>query len=187
MPLKINLIDGGGATKDTCNLEMSRETIWVCGSESKLRDLTEVELGTVDLATLKDDVNTMSFAIALPEGVTNMTGETEVTATISFPALGRKTLTISKERFLTTGLPAGAEVVWITEVVEVELRGPRDEVKNITEKDIAVTMDFTGEEQGNISKVPKITLSSAYSSVGAVSVSTVTATMLVGDSRAAEG
>ena len=187
VPLKINLIDGGGATKDTCNLEMSRETIWVCGSESKLRDLTEVELGTVDLATLKDDVNTMSFAIALPEGVTNMTGETEVTATISFPALGRKTLTISKERFLTTGLPAGAEVVWITEVVEVELRGPRDEVKNITEKDIAVTMDFTGEEPGNISKVPKITLSSAYSSVGAVSVSTVTATMLVGDSRAAEG
>ena len=72
-------------------------------------------------------------------------------------------------------------------MVEVELRGPRDEVKNITEKDIAVTMDFTGEEQGNISKVPKITLSSAYSSVGAVSVSTVTATMLVGDSRAAEG
>lgn len=187
VPLTINIIDGGGATKDTCNLEMSRETIWICGSESKLRELTAVELGTVDLAALKDETNTVTFEIILPEGVTNMTGETEVTATISFPALGRKTLTISKERFLTTGLPASAEVVWITEVVEVELRGPRDAIKNITEKDIAVTMDFTGEEPGNISKVPKITLSNAYSGVGAVSVSTVTATMLAGDSRAAEG
>lgn len=187
VPLTVNLIDGGGATKDSCNLELSRDTIWVCGTENKLRELTAVELGTVDLALLKDETNTMTFEIVLPEGVTNMTGETEVTATISFPTLGRKTLTISKERFVTAGVPAGTEVVWITEVVEVELRGPRDVIKDLTEKDITVTIDFTGEELGSISKVPKITLSSAYSSVGAVSVSTVTATMLAGDAHAATG
>ena len=187
VPLTINVIDGGGATRDTCDWEMSRDTIWICGSESKLRDLTEVELGTVDLSMLKEDVNTMTFEIVLPEGVTNMTGETEVTATISFPELGRKTLTISKDVFLTMGVPAGAEVIWITEVVEVELRGPRDVIKDITEKDIIVTVDFTGEEAGNISKVPKITLSGGYTEVGAVTVSTVTATLQLGENDGAAG
>jgi len=146
-----------------------------------------VELGSVNLAELKDETNTMSFDVILPEGVTNMTGETEVTATISFPTLSRKKLTISKDQFLTTGVPAGATVTWITEMVEVELRGPRDLIKSITEKDIVVTVDFTEEELGSVSKVPKITLSGTYSGVGAVSVSAVTATLQMGDPDATTG
>jgi len=187
VPLSVTVVDGGGATADTCEIELSRETIWVSGTESKLRDLTVVELGSVNLAELKDETNTMSFDVILPEGVTNMTGETEVTATISFPTLSRKKLTISKDQFLTTGVPAGATVTWITEMVEVELRGPRDLIKSITEKDIVVTVDFTEEELGSVSKVPKITLSGTYSGVGAVSVSAVTATLQMGDPDATTG
>lgn len=179
VPLVLNIVDGGGATKDTCKIELSRETdtIWVSGTESKLRDLTQVELGTVNLAELKEETNTMTFEIVLPEGVTNMTGETQVTATISFPELGSKVLTVNKAQFLTTGVPEGAEAVWITEVVEVELRGPRDLIKDLTEKDVTVTVDFTGEELGSVSKVPQITLGAAFSSVGAITVSPVTATL----------
>lgn len=187
VPLTVNVVDGGGATKDTCEITLSRESIWVSGSESKLRDLTSVELGTVNLAELKDETNTRSFDVILPEGVTNITGETEVTATISFPTLSRKKLTIGKDQFLTLGVPAGTNVTWITEVVEVELRGPRDAIKSITEKDITVTIDFTEEELGSVSKVPKITLSGAYSNVGAVSVSAITATLQVGEPDGAEG
>lgn len=187
VPLTVNVVDGGGATADTCEITLSRESIWVSGSENKLRDLTSVELGTVNLAELKDETNTRSFDVILPEGVTNITGETEVTATISFPTLSRKKLTISKEQFLTLGVPADTTVTWITEVVEVELRGPRDAIKSITEKDITVTIDFTEEEPGSVNKVPKITLPAAYSHVGAVSVSAVTATLQVGEPDGAEG
>lgn len=184
--LVLNLKEGGGATADTCQVELSRETIWVSGSENKLRDLDSVELGTVDLAELKEDTNTMVFDVVLPEGVTNMTGETQVTATITFPDLSRKKLTISKDQFQTVGVPAGAEVVWITEVVEVELRGPSATVKTLTEKDITVTVDFSDEELGSVSKVPKITLSDA-TGVGAVSVSSVTATLQMGEADATAG
>jgi hypothetical protein len=177
VPLSVKLIDGGGATSDSCEVELTRDSIWVSGSESRLRDLEVVELGTVDLATLNEESNTIVFEIVLPEGVTNMTGETEVTATISFPDLTRKKLTISKNKFVTTGVPEGAEVVWITEMVEVELRGPSALMKNLSEKDITVSVDFTGEELGGVSKVPKITLGSGYSEVGAISVSAVTATL----------
>ena len=177
VPLTVNLVDGGGATKDSCKLELTRDSIWVSGNEARLRDLEFVELGTVDLSDLKEETNTMVFEIILPDGVTNMTGETEVTATISFPDLTRKKLTINKSKFVATGVPEGMEAVWITEMVEVELRGPSALKKKLTEKDITVSVDFTGEELGGVSKVPKITLGSGYSDVGAISVSTVTATL----------
>jgi YbbR domain-containing protein len=159
----------------------------VSGNENRLKDLESVVLGSVNLADLKEETNTLTFDVVLPEGVTNETGETQVTATITFPGLAKKKLTISKEQFLAAGKPADAEVTWTTEMVEVELRGPRDLINSITEKDISVTVDFTEEEQGIISKLPKLTLSSSYSSVGAISVSTVTASLQSGENDAAAG
>ena len=177
LPLTVLVVDGGGATADSCKIELSRESIWVSGSENKLRDLNELELGTINLTDLKAENNVLTFDVILPEGVTNMTGETEVTATVSFPQLAKKKLTISMDQFQSIGVPGNAVINWITEVVEVELRGPKELIKTITEQDITVTVDFSEEEMGSISKIPKITLSTAYQSIGAISVSTVTATM----------
>ena len=176
LPLVLNVVDGGGATKETCKIELQRETttLWVSGSENKLKDLTEIELGTVNLADLKAETNTLHFDIVLPEGVTNMTGETQVTAVITFPQLGTKKLTINKTQFRKAGVPEDAEVLWISEMVDVELRGPKDLIKNITEEDVIVTVDFTGEEPGTVSKVPQITFGDNYSGVGAMSATQIT-------------
>ena len=62
-------------------------------------------------------------------------------------------------------------------MVDVELRGPKDLVKSVTEKDVIATVDFAGEEVGTVSKVPTITLGEDYSSIGAVSVSQITAAL----------
>ena len=185
VPLVLNLVDGGGATGDTCDVELDVNSIWVAGTENKLRDLEQVELGTVNLADLKDETNTMTFEVLLPEGVTNINGVTEVNATVSFPELSKKKLTISKEQFLAAGVPEGAEVIWVTETVEIELRGPKSLIKKITEKDIVVTMDFSAEELGNVNKVPKITFSSGFEGVGTISVSSLIATLQLGESNAA--
>ena len=64
---------------------------------------------------------------------------------------------------------------------------PKSLIKKISEKDIVVTMDFSGEEIGSVNKVPKITMGSAYSEVGTISVSSVIATLQMGDDNAANG
>lgn len=186
VPLVLNLVDGGGATKDTCDLDMDVTSIWVSGTENKLRDLEQVELGTVNLAELKSEKNVLKFEILLPEGVNNINNVQEVTATISFPELSTKKLSISKNQFLAAGVPEGAEVVWVTETVEIELRGPKALIKKISEKDVLVTMDFSAEELGNVNKVPKITLGSNYESVGTISVSTLIATLQMSEDNAAK-
>jgi len=179
LPLVVNVVDGGGATKDTCKIELQRETstIWVSGSENKLRDLTEIELGTINLAEFRDETNTLTFDLVLPEGVKNMTGETQVTVIVTFPDLGIKKMTINKSQFQATGVPENAEAVWISEMVDVELRGPKELIKNITEDDVIITVDFTGEELGPISKQPQVTVVSDYAGVGALSVTSVTASL----------
>jgi len=187
IPLTVTVVDGGGATRESAKLEWSHSSLWVSGSDSKLQDLNALELGTINLAELKKDKNTVTFAVNLPEGVTNRSGVNEVTITVSFPELGRKTLTISKDRFVTVGVPVGASVTWITEMVEVELRGPKDVVKNITEADLSVTIDFSEEEMGSVSKAPKITFNGLDTNVGAISVSAVTATLQMGVANAAVG
>ena len=179
VPLVLNVSDGGGASAADCVVELSRETVWVSGSENKLRDLESVELGTVDLGQLHNESNTLEFDIVLPEGVTNMTGDAKVSATITFPKLAKKKVSVSMERFSHTGVPAGATVTWITQVLEVELRGPKDQINRITEKDLTVTMDFTNEELGSVSKVPKVTISGSYPDVGAVTVPAITATVQI--------
>lgn len=175
--LVLNLVEGGGATADNCQLDLSIDSIWVSGSESKLKDLTQVDLGTVDLAQLRDETNTMEFDIVLPEGVTNMTGETKVTATITFQDFGWKKISVSVDNFKATGVPAGANVTWITQVLEIEVRGPKDLVKKITEKDLNVTLDFTDEELGSVSKAPKVTIDGDFEGVGAVTVPAITANL----------
>ena len=186
LPLILTVNAGGGATADDCNIELSRETVWVSGSENKLRDLESVELGTVDLAQLQQETNTLEFDIILPEGVTNMTGDAKVTATITFPELAKKKISISMDKFTHTGVPTGATVTWITQVLEVELRGPKEQINKITEKDITVSMDFTDEELGNVSKVPKLSIAGEYAGVGAVSVPAITATMQIPVTEATE-
>ena len=181
IPLVLNLLDGGGATSDSCQVELSRDTIVVSGNEARLRELEYIDLGTVNLAELMDETNTIDFQIVLPDGITNSSGVSEVTATITFPDLMRKKFTINKTQFQKIGVPEDANVVWITELVEVELRGKRELIQKLTEKDITVTVDFTGEDVGSVSKTPKISLPGAYAGVGEVSVSSVTATLQIGD------
>lgn len=184
VPLVLDLVDGGGATADTCKVELSKESIWVSGSENKLKDLESIVLGTVDLTDLQEENNELTFDVVLPEGVTNETGETQVTVTITFPDLMKKKLTITKDRFQAIGVPEGAEAGWITEMVEVEVRGHKDLIRTITAEDLTVTVDFAGEEVGIVSKVPKITMSTTYAGVGAISVSAVTANLQIGDADA---
>ena len=52
IPLTVTLLDGGGATAQTTNVEIEPKEISVSGSEAALNALTELNLGTIDLIFL---------------------------------------------------------------------------------------------------------------------------------------
>lgn len=175
--LVINLVDGGGATTGNVKLEYAPKSIKLAGSEAVLQDLNEIVLGTINLA---DYLETTEFTYAVPEleGITNLSGVTEVTATLSFPGLIIKEFTV--ESFKIANVPEGLKVELITEKLPIKIRGLAGEVNRLTAEDIIVTADFSGAQIGTSTFKVIVTFSDGFQQLGPVGVVTVTANVSEG-------
>lgn len=173
--LKLNTIYGGGASEGYTRCVIRPDRIRVSGSEAVLADLTELVLGTVNFAEMTENTQ-MTFPINLPEGVTNLTGITEVTADISFVGLNIKEFTT--ENITVINVPEGLEYELMSEVMKVTLRGPVSMINQIEPKDIVVTVDLTGKEVGASTVKATVSLKDdKFSAVGAVGTHTVSITL----------
>lgn len=163
IPLHLTVNNGGGATKETTSIVMERETIWVSGSEEDLEKLEVLELGTVNLGTLKE-ATVLIFPIDLPEDITNETGMTEIKVDIQFPELAIKKLNVTNVVYVNA--PGNYVVEIITRQLEIEVRGPSALVEAITPEDVAVQVDLTGAQLGKDKRKAKIVMSKEFASVG---------------------
>ena len=175
IPLKLNVVYGGGATEGYTRYEIKPKSIRVSGSEAVLADLTEIVLGTVNFAEMRENTQ-MTFQINLPEGVTNLTGITEATADISFVGLSIKEYTV--ERITVVNVPDGLQYELMNEVVKVTLRGPVAMINQIQPEDIVVTVDLTGKEIGASTVKAHIAIKGdKYTAVGALGAHSVSVTL----------
>ena len=174
IPLKLEIISGGGATEETSQIEFEPKTIKISGSESALALIDELVLGTINLGEMTEDQE-LTFPIELPAGITNRTGLEEITVTIKFPELLMKTFTVTQ--ITPVGVPAGYEADVVTQALPVTVRGPRELVEKMTEKDITINVDFSGEQPGTFTASANVTMDTAYSSVGAIGTYSVSATL----------
>lgn len=162
--LELTVNSGGGATEETSSIVLDTETIMVSGTDEVLEGLESLNIGTVNLAEIKD-TTTLTFNITMPAGVINRTGVEEVKATISFPALMTKTFTIDNIR--AANVPAGAEGIVVTKQVSVTVRGPRSIIQRMQASDITVTADFSDMVIGStVTTQPTVTVSANYPDVG---------------------
>ena len=172
--LLLNVVDGGGATRENSLITISPATIRVAGSDALLEDLEGIELGTINLAEVMAD-RTMTFPIYLPEGVANETGVTEAVVKIEFPQLMAKTFKITD--ITAINVPEDLKVDMITEELEVRVRGPIEDIKALKETDISATVDFAGAQIGTATMKAEIVISDDFSTVGAMGTYQVSATL----------
>ena len=164
--LKLNVIEGGGATVATSKIEIDPPTIKVSGSEKALEGLTEIEIGTINLAEHTGTSYQTTFPIVLPNGVTNLTGVQEANVTIQFPDLLKKTFTVTNIEALN--LPMGMELELLTKALQVTIRGPKALVEKMTAGDITVNVDLSGAQPGTTTLKAEISIGAAFEGVGAV-------------------
>ncbi len=175
LDLKVNVINGDSTTDVASKITINPENIRVSGSNSALENLTLLELGTINLEEITGDT-VLTFPIKLPEGVTNETGVQEATVDITFPDAETKTLTVTE--FNAINVPAGLNVSFITERLEIQIRGPQDKIEKIEQKDVQVTVDFAEEQIGTVTVKAKVTVTA--DGFGAVGTYNVTATLQEG-------
>ena len=175
IPLRLNVIYGGGATEGYTRYELNPSSIRVSGSDAVLADLTELVLGTVNFAEQMENTQ-MTFPINLPEGITNMTGITEATADIRFVGLSIKEFTTKNIK--VSGVPEGLDYELMSEVVSVTLRGPVAMINQIKPEDITLSVDLSGKEVGASTVKANISIRGITEGVvGAVGSYTVSVTL----------
>ena len=162
IPLTVTIIDGGGATANTTKLEFEPSEISVSGSETALNALTELNLGTIDLAQVTGDI-IREFEINLPEGIRNVSNLPTTTVSISFPDLAIREFTVTE--FLPLNLAEGMDWEPLTKQLTIKVRGLKSEVQRLLESEILVQVDLSEVE--NTSAVePIITFPEHLGSLG---------------------
>lgn len=155
VPVKLKIINGGGATEETIDLNLKPETIAVSGSQESLDALDEIVLGEIRLGDYSKAV-VLNFDVVLPSNVTNRSGVTKVRVALGFSQLIRKTFSITK--FQAVNLPEGMEATILTQALEVTIRGPRDAMKDMKAEDIVVTVDYQGQDPGTVTVPARVTV-----------------------------
>ena len=164
IPLRLTVIDGGGATADTAKIEIEPEEISVSGSETLLSSLTELNLGTIELSQITGDT-VQEFEINLPEGVKNVTNLPTAKVSISFPRLATREFTVTE--FQAVNVAPGMNWEALTKQLTITVRGLKSEVQQLRVEDIIVQLDLTGVE--NTAAVePNILFPKSLQSLGAM-------------------
>lgn len=172
--LKVNVVDGGGATAETSTVTMDTESILVSGSDAILQNLDVLELGTVYLGEWLEDT-TLVFPIDLPDGVGNETGIAEVIVQVGFPGLSTKTLDITN--ITAVNVPEGKKAEIITKTLAVNFRGPAALIETLAPEHVAITVDFTEAQDGTATMRAILTFTEEYAQIGEVGTYTVSATL----------
>ncbi len=171
--LTYTLNPGGGANGENTTVKLSAETIRVSGSEAALENLGDtLSIGSINLADITRDT-TLTFGVALPEGITNLTGINEVTAEVAFHGLATKEMTIAQIEGVN--IPEGLEVELITEKLTVTLRGPTEQISKVTPEDVTAIADFTGAEVGTSTFKTSLRLAEGFENLGTLKTESVSA------------
>lgn len=178
--LTVDLNYGGGATQENTTVDIQPKTIRVSGSEAVLADVGDTySVGTINLAELEGTKNDLTYTVNMPEGVTNQTGVSEVTVSVTFSGLRTRELTIDNIQGIN--VPEGLEAEIINTNLTVKVRGPQGQVEKLTEDDITAVVDFSNAEVGTATYKASIRLADGFAGVGAMRTYSVSATVSAGE------
>ena len=173
IPLKVNLISGGGVTAETVEVLIEPATIRIAGSEATLEDLDELVLGTVDLSKITG-MTRMDMDVVLPTGVTNITGVTKAGVIIRVKERQTKTFIIGPNQIQLLNVPEGMQATPVSQSLTITIRGTQEQLDQLTAADILVQVDLSGEsKKGMVTLKPVIVLPDKFQGAGPVNAPSV--------------
>ena len=166
IPLTVDYIYGGGITEENFAryvepyVDIQPNTIQISGEESDITPLEgkSITLGKIDLADVVQENQTYTFPIVLASELSNDSGISEATVTISVKGLETKTVETSNIEVIN--VPEGFTASAVTQSLQVQVRGPADALETVDGYQLRVVVDLEGEtlRQAQFPFQPKIYL-----------------------------
>ena len=176
MKLIADVIYGGGANSENTTVTLEPEVIRVSGGQAVLEELGDTyTVCSLDLASIERSSHESRYTINLPEGVTNQTGVSEVVVTVRFTGLRTRDMVVDTIEMIN--VPDGMTAEIINANLTVRVRGPEEELSQLTEKDISAVVDLSEAEAGTATYKATIVIDEKFHNVGAMKTSSVSATV----------
>lgn len=165
VPLKVDLIDGGGASRDHSVVTYDPQSVTIKGDPEALEGLNSITLGSIALADIQTKV-TKEFNVVIPDGMTNLTGDS---ASVTVELKNLKTKTFQVTNIELTNRPADYSVTIGTKSLQVQVRGDESEIGELVASNIRAVADLSvvGTSKGQY-LVPVEIYVDGFSSVGAM-------------------
>ncbi len=142
IPLTINFVEDTGVRLDSFDYSLDVAAVTLSGDANQIAALKEIVLGEVTLAEIEDTA-TYTFEIPIPEGMTNLSGVTESTLTISNRDVATKSVVVTNFDYENFGVEDRTVEV-VTGSLTVTLRGTKTVLESITALDVTAVADLSG-------------------------------------------
>ena len=163
--LTVNFLAGGGATEDDIRYKIEPKTITVSGAEEDLRNLTELSLGSVDLAKVVG-TNSITRPIDLDPRLENVSGITQ--ATVEVTVSGLSTRSFDVDNIVLSNTPEGYTVTSATQVRTVVVRGREEDLDAIDASQLRIVADMSEISTVGTYSIPVKVYLDASSKVGVI-------------------
>lgn len=124
---------------DSLSLEMNVNTINVASPNTELEKINTWNIGSIPLYDIDWDFN-KSFELEIPENYKNLSNISTVTVKLNTDGLAKKTVTINDISILNA--PTNYNCTVNSYGLVFDIIGPEEDIAEITEKDILVSVDL---------------------------------------------
>ena len=164
VPLSVEYVYGGGITEDNferyVTVDIQPATIQVSGDVADVSYLEgkTITVGKIDLSQVVQEEQVFVFPIELSTELSNDSGITQATVTVTIKGLETKTVETSNIDIINT--PDGFTADAVTQSLQVKVRGPADALETVEGYQIRVVVDLEGQNlrQAQFPFTPKIYL-----------------------------
>lgn len=177
VPFVYELKPGGGLTASDVKVTLDSTAIRLGGSEADIDKLNVWSIGIIDLSDPKI-ISGQPFVrpLNLAENMTNISGITEVTITVTFQKeMVTRTLEITSTQFVAVNQPQGLEPQYQTQKLKVTLRGTAEAMAQLDESKVVIEVDLTNLHAGERLNFPATVRVEGTEQIGAMGTYTVNA------------
>lgn len=183
VPLRINFVEAPGSTMDQVRYSFSQDSIRLKGEQEVLANIDSITLDTLYLQDL-EDYQTLNYTIPLPEGTEIVSGEPEVSVTISVTGVSERRISTSNFEYIN--VPEGHTAQVETGSLEILVRGLTGEVQAMTGDNLLVTVDLSSVQGTGSFTVPVSVQVTGYNQVGVKGSYQVIVNVSTTETRAAQ-
>lgn len=131
---------------DSLKYKINPEKITIASPDDTIDNISELDIGNIDLSDIKLNNKTNILPIALPEGYKNLSGNNSALIEWEFEGYGMLDFYVPRDNIQINNKPNNFDISLITNQLKVTVIGPSERISEIKAADITATANLLGAQ-----------------------------------------